>query len=39
MFYTEDDFLKKKGKSISTVEKYAAALKGVGAFAPFLGII
>tara|TARA_B110000285_G_C14874167_1_gene490668 strand:+ start:240 stop:641 length:402 start_codon:yes stop_codon:yes gene_type:complete len=39
IFYTEDDFLKKKGKSISTIEKYMSALKGVGSFAPFLGII
>ena len=30
IFYSEEDFLKKKGKSISTIEKYGFALKGVG---------
>jgi len=39
LFYAEDDFLKKKQKSISTIEKYMLLGKSCMAFAPFLGII
>ena len=39
IFYAEDDFIKKKGRSITTIEKYMSAIKSVGQFAPFLGII
>ena len=39
VFYSQKDFEKVKGKSISTVEKYGSAVRGVGSFAPYLGII
>ena len=39
LFYSEDDFLKKKQKSISTIEKYMLTGKACMSFAPFFGII
>lgn len=39
VFYTQHDFEKVKGKTIGTFEKYGFAIRGVGGFAMYFGII
>ena len=39
VYYNEEDFVKKKGKSISQIDKWLACLKAVGGFAPFVFMI
>lgn len=39
IFYSEDDFIKKKHKHISLFEKYIAVGRGVGSLLPYLIII
>ena len=36
VYYTEEDFVKKKGKSIPSVEKWGYIMKGLGPLCPFL---
>ena len=39
IWISESDFEKVKRKSISTIEKYQYALKGITSFLPYLGIL
>jgi len=39
MWYSEEDFTKHKHKSISVIDKYTYAIKGIGSYIPYLGII
>jgi capsid portal protein len=39
MYFTEDDFIKKKHKNIPNIEKYMYSLKGVSNFGMFFLII
>ena len=39
VWYNYEDFVKKKGKSIPMMEKYAQVMKGVMGMLPFLFII
>lgn len=38
-FIKEDDWIKVKHKSISTIEKYTQTVKGIGSYIPYFGIL
>lgn len=39
LYYTEDDFIKKKHKNIANLEKYAISIKGCSNYLPYFMII
>ena len=36
VYYSEEDFIKKKGKSLASMEKWSFVVKGMGPLVPFL---
>ena len=38
VYYSEEDFVKKKGKSIPSIEKWGFIMKGVGPLFPYIFI-
>ena len=38
IWFSETDFTKHKHKSLSSIDKYGYALKGIGSYVPYLGI-
>jgi hypothetical protein len=39
LYFTEDDFIKKKHKNIANVEKYMTTIKGCGSYVPYFMIV